>query len=572
VLAASTCTVTDTFLGTGVGGALNQVTGGLVETVGRKALDPVVESVQTFIDDVARAGGIDSFRVNQEIAAINRIAYPPERAQLPAGILPVSGGSDAPTGYGQLASKMTSNEPTPATVRAFNQMGPIYENLIREQFKNDSLTREAVLASFRNGDVDTVYKVARDFVEQTQRDPELVRRFISGSEYRGLSPSGEESLKYLNETLRGQNSYILNSFNRTLSSQGVDFPAWSSRVTQQSWDSLLADENRVKLVDSASQPGVGCKIGLKDDVVNLAQVDQYVLGISSNPCKLSMDEINSIRTEEKVGNYTRKIYTGPEGVVSTMFIIPNFDKIPPKEADEILAFLRARQIGEGYRYEPLIVNSLLEQFQIGQKWGLSNDSLYVNFKLIVDEKGFIVLDGDANLYLRVLDDHIKVLRQQGVSEEELVTEFAGHIFHESVHNGEGNMRAVLLNGKSPIGEITTVTAQMAFYLDEGYTGYTAYTPSRFRAGLNKIQNGITDGRDYDIATYVGGSLILKSLKEAYPVYVGGLENMDAITASRAIIARLSVDERQTLVPTLKKAIVDSADENVFDDILNRTKR
>jgi hypothetical protein len=286
---------------------------------------------------------------------------------------------------------------------------------------------------------------------------------------------------------------------------------------------------------------------------------------------LSVDEISAIRTEDKVGGRIIKSYIVPEGTVSTTFISPNFEKLSDIKTQEILLFLRSRQNGEGYRYEPLIVNALLKQFEIGSRFGLSRDSLYTDFKLNVEDKGTIIADHEGNLYPRVLDEHVAILKQQGATDEQIVTEFAGHIFHESAHNAEGNMREVLFNGRSPFGEVATVTTQLAYYLDEGYHGPSAYDSNRFRTGHKKIQNGGNSSRDYDIATYIAGRLIFQSLKEAYPDMLAEVEGMDQFTACRTIIEKLSDDERQQLIPTLKKAIANSADEKVFADILERTK-
>lgn len=287
---------------------------------------------------------------------------------------------------------------------------------------------------------------------------------------------------------------------------------------------------------------------------------------------LTVKEILSIRTDERVGRSIVYRYKTADRTVSTTFVSPSIDRMSDNEREAILKFLRSRQNGEGYRYEPLVVNSLLRQFQIGQRFGLNRDSLYTDFKLNVENKGSILVDDWGHVYLRVLDEHVNILRRQGATEEQLITELAGHIFHESIHNAEDNMREVLFNGKDPFGEIATITAQMAYYLDEGYTGPTAYTQQQFKAGFNKIQAGRTNSRDYDIATYVSVSLILQSLKETYPTFLPKAEKIDPISACRTIVSKLSPNERRNLIPTLKKAIVNSADERVFEDILDKTRR
>ena len=183
-----------------------------------------------------------------------------------------------------------------------------------------------------------------------------------------------------------------------------------------------------------------------------------------------------------------------------------------------------------------------------------------------------MVNSDGDLDLRLLDGHIRILRQQGATDEQLVTELAGHIFHESVHDGAGNMEEVFLGGRPSFGEITTVTAQLAYYLEKGYKGPTSYNKSMFRNGFKKVQDGGNNSVDYDIATYIGVTLILKSLREAYPELVQEIEGVDPLTACSTIIEKLSEGDRQQLIPSLKKAIADSTDRKVFGDILNQTRQ
>jgi hypothetical protein len=293
---------------------------------------------------------------------------------------------------------------------------------------------------------------------------------------------------------------------------------------------------------------------------------------SDNKRYLTQEEVANIRTDSQLGGRLLRTYTTEDGVATATFISPNFDNISDEKREEILAFLRNRKEGEGYRYESLVVNSLLEQFRIGEKFGLSKNSLYTHFKLNVEDRGSILADHEGHLYLRVLEDHVNILKQQGATDEQLITELSGHIFHESAHNAEGNMREVLFNGKSPFGEIATVTAQMAYYLDEEYDGPSAYTLNRFKAGIKKIEGGATSSRDYDVATYVGITLLRQSLRDAYPVLSDQMKNDDPFTECRTIIAGLSPEERQKLIPTLKIAIVKSADEEVFEDMLVKTRQ
>lgn len=293
---------------------------------------------------------------------------------------------------------------------------------------------------------------------------------------------------------------------------------------------------------------------------------------SQDGARLTAEQIAAIHIRENVRYGILHRYTSGQDSVSLLFRAPDLSKLSDEEQAEIASFLSGRENSESYRYELLLVNALLEQLRIAQKFGLTEDSIYRSINLDVVDQGSILLDDWGTLYLRALDKSVRFLRQQGVTDDEIITEIAGQIFHESVHNAEGNMSEVLFNGRSPFGEITTVTTQMAYYIDEDYKGSTPYDNRSFRAGLSKAQNGVSNSRDYDIATYVGGTLILGALREAYPRLFSEIKETDPIAVCHAIAERLSPDERETLIPTLKKAIANSADEEVFEEILNQTKQ
>lgn len=163
------------------------------------------------------------------------------------------------------------------------------------------------------------------------------------------------------------------------------------------------------------------------------------------------------------------------------------------------------------------------------------------------------------------------MKKQGATDEQVMTELAGHIFHEAVHQGEEGLDAALLNGRSSFGEVTTVTAQMAYYLDKGYQGPSSYDSRRMQQGLRKIQDGAGSVRDYDIATYVASQLLLRSLQETYPELFREIMQMNALEACRHIVGKLSYEQRQQLIPSLKNAIARSADEEEYKKITEQLR-
>ncbi len=294
--------------------------------------------------------------------------------------------------------------------------------------------------------------------------------------------------------------------------------------------------------------------------------------VSTRRQLLTVEQVASIRTTDWNGRGRVFQYTTAEGTVSATYYSPS-EKVIDSQRGEIISFLKAIQHGEGYRYESLVVNSLFAQLEVARKFGLSTASMLTDIRLNVEDKGTILFDHTGDLYLRVLDEHVALLRGNGATEDQITTEVSGHLFHEAVHNAEeSSMQTDLLNGRDSFGEITSVTAQVAYYLEEGYVGPTSYDIRRFKAGLDKIRRGKINILDYDIATYVGLTLLLQSLTEVFPDLTLGSSDINPYTECCSIIVGLPSTERQKLIPALKKAIAHSADEKVFETIMTQAKQ
>ncbi|OGD88827.1 hypothetical protein A3I53_03360 [Candidatus Curtissbacteria bacterium RIFCSPLOWO2_02_FULL_40_13b] len=286
---------------------------------------------------------------------------------------------------------------------------------------------------------------------------------------------------------------------------------------------------------------------------------------------LTIEEISAIRSDVVLGILKGKKYQTDDAEVSVVETGIDPDKFQDEtDRDEILALFRNKEKGEVYPYERFIVNALLEQPRIARKFGLPRKSLLLDLRSDYLSRGTSVFDHEGNLHRRVLAKHIEILKNRGATDEQLIIELAGHIFHEAIHDVDGDLEEVLFGGKTSLGEITSVTAQMAYYLEEEYHGPTSYDFRRYQAGLAKIKNGENFTRDYDIATCIAGQLLLRALKESYPE--SQAEGEEPIAQCEKIVAGLSTEERQKLIPCLKKAIEQSADENGFNTVVETLRK
>jgi hypothetical protein len=125
------------------------------------------------------------------------------------------------------------------------------------------------------------------------------------------------------------------------------------------------------------------------------------------------EQIAAMHSRENVRYGILHTYTRGGNSVSVLFRSPDLDKLSNEEQTKVASFLSAREGGESYRYETLLVNSLMKQLQIAQRFGLTDESVYRNLNLDASDKAMILLDDWGTLYLRVLDESVQSLRQHG---------------------------------------------------------------------------------------------------------------------------------------------------------------
>lgn len=298
--------------------------------------------------------------------------------------------------------------------------------------------------------------------------------------------------------------------------------------------------------------------------------------ILSRKTPLTLEEISRARFdfagENSVQRWTGKKYTfGKNSIFIRNSVSLKFGTDYQKPLEQVTDLMAIKREEESFPYEWYLVNALYEQNSIAESFGLPTDYLLNSLYLDLNP-GTKLTDWTGKVWLNVLKDHIQKLKLKNASHEQLITELAGHIFHEAVHRTEKKgIDVALLNGKPEVGEITTVTAQLAYYLSKGYQGPHSYDTHRIKFGLDKLQKGLMKLDDYDIASAVGWEIVLHSLKGSYPDYESAILGMNMIDACQFIVSHLSSEQRQQLIPTLKSAIARSADEQEDRNVIKQLK-
>jgi hypothetical protein len=236
--------------------------------------------------------------------------------------------------------------------------------------------------------------------------------------------------------------------------------------------------------------------------------------------------------------------------------------------------LRAKKDkSEAFFGEKVLVNALLRQEKIAKIFGLSKDGLCLSLKPEYLTESDMLMNDFNDVYMLTLDNHIEELKKMGASEEQIPIELSGHIFHEAIHQVDGRLKEELLGGRSPLGEVTSITGQLAYYLAENYKGPKAYDAKCSLLGQKKIKEGKDLSTDHAVATSVAGELLLEQLMVTYPGIAETVETESgtALDTCEAIVAKLSEAERTRLIPCLKEAILQSTDEKKFKGVVARLR-
>ena len=224
---------------------------------------------------------------------------------------------------------------------------------------------------------------------------------------------------------------------------------------------------------------------------------------------------------------------------------------------------------EESNYRNLLLNSLIEQKNAAKILGVPREkmshSLELNYRT---EKNWGLMENAQDVvYMQQLQKHVKALRSRGCTDQEIITELAGHIYHEHAH--ENTSLAAEFSGPKFRGdtvEVFSITSQLAYYTGVDYFGPSSYGRAEYARGLQMISGGKGSLRDHEFGTVVGYELLRGRLIEHFPEYANEINGKDAISAIRAIRSRIPPEHSQKLQTALRESIQDSNDISKINKI------
>jgi len=291
---------------------------------------------------------------------------------------------------------------------------------------------------------------------------------------------------------------------------------------------------------------------------------------------LTIEEISQVRSKSPFSQFDRS-YKKMDYHFGDVSISILRQSISPedfeKNKDKILALHDGRENAESFGHETLLVNALIEQNRIAKMFGVDSKDLWSSCVADYSHSGKAMMDnmGD-NVYMLSLDEHVKKLEKDGATNEQVIIEIAGQMFHESIHQNEPTVRKELLRGKASLGELTPITAQLAYYLAIGYTGPKGYDAYSCSLGIEDIKKGKDLEKNHEIATSVSAELLLEQLKSVYPDIAEGVDIKSSLDACETIVVAIPPERRRFLMPALKEAILQSTDEKKSTEVVKRLKQ
>ncbi len=287
---------------------------------------------------------------------------------------------------------------------------------------------------------------------------------------------------------------------------------------------------------------------------------------------LSIEEISMARSDEVLRKGKRREYNFGDisfSILREGMSSEEFDK----NKNQLLSIDKKKQEGEIFAYEGLLVNALTEQGRIAEMFGVKREDLWTGVVADYKIKSRAMMSCfGQKVYMLSLDQHIDLLKKEGATDEQIITEISGHMFHESIHEHDFSIYAELLGKKAPLGELSPITAQLAYYLAKGYKGPKGYDTYRCSLGVGEIKAGKNLELNHEIATAVSAELLLEQLKTAYPDIAAGIETKTSLDACEQIVARIPTERRDALIPALKQAILQSTDEEKFKEVVAGFKK
>ncbi len=294
-------------------------------------------------------------------------------------------------------------------------------------------------------------------------------------------------------------------------------------------------------------------------------------GITQNSEYISTDKLAEIRKDLTVSKSPQSRlyeYDLGDGYKVTLNQTIGF---PDNASDKFIAkyrnYVMSKKEGEVFAFETVLVNALRLQVEASKIFKIPFKSMFQGFNIQLDSKSESsnsLIDSWGNINPVILLEHSQALK--GITDEQLSIELAGHLFHESMHQTD----EIIFSESGALGEITSVTSQLAFYLYEGYTGPTSYNERRFSIGVKDLKDKDKHSPfDYNIATCVGTELILEQLRETFPDIKSDASNSYLI--NRDICSKVKPEDKEKLALCLRRAMELSNREEVFNGIIRKVK-
>lgn len=310
----------------------------------------------------------------------------------------------------------------------------------------------------------------------------------------------------------------------------------------------------------------------KNEIISNFDTAEPKLDLLKRENPLSIEEIQEIRSDKyqmpnKPSLQYRDYKLGETEISVINQRIYTDDPEFKKNKERIDDMVKGKEKGEVYPYERVIVNALFEQAKIAKAFDVPTNSA---FKLDFTGGKTIMMDNHGHVNVLVLREQINSLKKDGATDEQVITEISGHMFHEALHMC-ADMESGFLQGKQAVGEFTSITGQLAYYILKGYNGPSSYDNNSLVEGAKKIKEGKNSAFDYDVATFAAAELLFRQLSATYPEIAKELKAKTALDACENIVAKIPQEKRELIISCLKEAIVQSTDEKKFRDIISQAE-
>ena len=302
--------------------------------------------------------------------------------------------------------------------------------------------------------------------------------------------------------------------------------------------------------------------------------EKEALSALDSETPLTMAEISAARSEQtRDHNFNMRKYKFEDVNVSILrenLYLENFKNSDHEK--RVIGVLKNKEEGEIAHNERLLVNVLVEQARIAKKFKIPKKGLYLSMKLDYFCEGDFSMGSFGDIHVLSLMKHIETLKKRGATENQIIIELAGHVFHEAVHQGEEGLDDALLDGNHALGEVTPITSQLAYYFEKNYRGPRSYDDSFFKRGIEKINDDKDSVTDHDIATCVSAEILLQRLITTYSEIAEEIETDTGFEACEKILDKIPLEKKELLMPCLKEAIKDSTDLERFKAVIEKLKK